>query len=248
MTVIEELDRGHKAYGQDFQFYNENQWCLTHYANRISQVIRDKKIRSLLSLGIGFQTVSDRIIQELEHHLERYEIVEGSGVIIEKFKAQFDPPSQVNLVHSLFESYETADQFEAIEVGFVLEHVDNPQSLLQQFAQYLSPGGSIFVSVPNARSLHRLIGHEAGLLDDIYQLSDADIQLGHKRYFDLDSLQEMVLNAGLTVMRVQGLMLKPITGAQISALGWDNKIVQALLNVGDDYPEIANNILIEATK
>ena len=40
------------------------------------------------------------------------------------------------------------------------------------------------IVVPNARSLHRLIGERAGLIDDLYRLSEHDLAVGHRRYFD----------------------------------------------------------------
>jgi hypothetical protein len=56
--------------------------------------------------------------------------------------------------------------------------VDDPGVIVRQFSRYLAPGGAMFIVVPNARSLHRLIGHKAGLLDNLYRLSAEDLQLG----------------------------------------------------------------------
>jgi SAM-dependent methyltransferase len=248
MKTIEELDQFQSAYNRKFKFYQENQWYLSHYADRICNVIRDVQPSNLLSLGIGHQAVSQRILQEVASNLKSYQILEGSKEIIRKFKSENKLPSQVKIIHTYFEDYDPGQTFDAIEMGFVLEHVDDPELLVRKYSKHLTPGGILFIAVPNARSLHRIIGFEAGLLDDVYSLSDQDYELGHKRYFDLDSICQLIENAGLLITHRQGLMLKPITGAQINQLGWGENIIRALLTVGDGYPEIANCILIEATR
>ena len=102
------------------------------------------------------------------------------------------------------------------------------------------------MAVPNARSLHRLIGHEAGLLQDMYALSEHDRALGHKRYFDLDSFRELAQSQGLVVKRARGIMLKPVTTSQLAALNLPESVMTALCKVGDALPDVANGMYIEA--
>ena len=100
------------------------------------------------------------------------------------------------------------------------------------------------LTVPNAESLHRRLGHAAGLLPDIYALSSADLEFGHKRYFTLESLVTMVQGEGLEIRKVEGLLLKPITTQQMLDLNLSEAILQAMLKVGVDYPELCNSLLI----
>lgn len=243
---MEDLDAHLAAYQQEFEFYEENQWYLRHYAERVCAVVRERKLRSLLSLGIGHEVVSGKLMAELGRSIERYTILEGSAAIIAQFRSANRPGDDVELIHTRFEDFVAERRFDGIEMGFVLEHVDEPLALVRRFKSLLSPGGTMFIAVPNARSLHRLIGHEAGLLDDVYRLSEQDHALGHKRYFDLERITALVEAAGLEIVHRQGLMLKPVTAAQMKALGWEKNIIDALFKVGDRYPEIANCILIEA--
>jgi 2-polyprenyl-3-methyl-5-hydroxy-6-metoxy-1,4-benzoquinol methylase len=130
-------------------------------------------------------------------------------------------------------------------MGFILEHVDDPVVILNKYKTYLKENGIIFISVPNAKSLHRLIGFEAGLLDDMYKLSVHDLELGHKRYFDLEKIKDLISNSNLDVKNCFGLMLKPITGDQMQKLGWDSTIFDALVKIGHTYPELSNCIYLE---
>jgi 2-polyprenyl-3-methyl-5-hydroxy-6-metoxy-1,4-benzoquinol methylase len=245
--MTENLNKYVDSYKQNFKFYNENQWYLSYYANIMCRVIRDKGYKSALSLGIGHKIVSEQMVNELNNNLNYYLILEGSENVIEDFKKNINYTEKVALVHTYFEDFITDKTFDVIEMGFVLEHVNDPEFILSYYKKYLNPNGRIFIAVPNARSLHRLIGYEAGLLDDLYKLSEFDLQLGHKRYFDLNSISSLVLKTGYKIISTTGLMLKPITAQQITQLNWDNNIIDALFRIGENYPEIANCILLEAT-
>ena len=102
------------------------------------------------------------------------------------------------------------------------------------------------MTVPNAESLHRRLGHEAGLLGDLMELGQADRQLGHQRLYTVASLRRAIEQAGYVVKTVEGLLLKPITTAQIKSLQLPEAVLQAMLKVGVSYPELSAGILIQA--
>lgn len=179
--------------------------------------------------------------------LESYTIIEGSSSIIETFQTQYQLPDFVHIQHDFFEMYEPEKQVDAIEMGFVLEHVDDPAGLLKRYRTFLSPNGFLYAAVPNAKSLHRMLGHEAGLLEDLYQLSPADEQLGHKRYYDLQTFSDLLRKEKFNIQRISGLLLKPFTTAQITSLQLSPNVLQALCTCASDLPDIANGIMIEAT-
>ena len=88
-----------------------------------------------------------------------------------------------------------------------------------RYAGFLAPGGVAAIAVPNARSLHRLVGQRAGLLDDLYRLSEHDLALGHRRYFDRERLVALVEGAGLRVAGCEGILLK-LPHDRAAASGW----------------------------
>jgi 2-polyprenyl-3-methyl-5-hydroxy-6-metoxy-1,4-benzoquinol methylase len=133
-------------------------------------------------------------------------------------------------------------------MGFVLEHVADPALVLGRCAGFLTPRGVVAIAVPNARSLHRLVGQRAGLLDDLYRLSEADQALGHRRYFDRDSLVRLVEAAGLRVLACEGILLKCLTTAQLASLRLGPRVLRAFCELATGYPEIANAIYLEASR
>jgi len=246
MNKKENLDNYDKAYNSEFKFNDENSWFLTRYAQYMSRSIRTNNYKSIISLGIGHHIVSDILSSEIDNKVEKYTILEGSKSLIDKFNILPSHKNKTALVHTYFEEFETDEKFDVIEMGFVLEHVDDPELIVKKFKNYLSENGRMYIAVPNARSLHRLIGYESGLLESVYKLSDYDQQLGHKRYFDLESISKIVTNAELKIENKVGLFLKPIPTNQMQQLGWSENIIEALLKIGDSNPDISNCILLEA--
>lgn len=240
------LDVFKESYNKDFKFYDENILMLSWYGQRVLSTLREKKIKTMISLGIGHKIVSKKIIEEFGPQLEKYLLLEGSREIIDGFGKEIRLPSNVSIIHSLFEDFKIHEKFDAIEMGFVLEHVDDPLSVMKQYANFLRPNGTIFIAVPNAKSLHRIIGFKAGMLDNIYSLSRYDRDLGHKRYFDLESLTEIILQSDLKVEKVEGIFLKPFSTVQLKSLNLSSEILNALCNIGVEYPEISNAIYLEA--
>ncbi|MFN3809354.1 MAG: class I SAM-dependent methyltransferase [Roseateles asaccharophilus] len=244
------LDDHAAAYQPGFVHYEENLIVHQAYGEQIAAVIREKSVRRVLSLGIGHQAVAAAILPTLgPMGLQRYTLVDASSAILQRFRAEHSPlPQGLELVEAFFEQFRPDEPYELIEAGFVLEHVDDPELLLRRIHEFLLPGGRVFLAVPNARSLHRLIGQAAGLLDDVYSLSEADRALGHQRYYDLPALRKQVEAAGLRVEREQGLLLKPFTTAQLNRLGLAPAVWTALQQVAAPLPELSNAFLVEASR
>jgi SAM-dependent methyltransferase len=245
MSAAEDLDRYLGSYAESFPYHDENLAMLSFYAQRMIAGLRRQGARSLVSLGVGHRVVSRALLAELVPALDSYRIVEGSRSALDGLRAE-SLPANVELVHAYFEDYLPPEPVDAVEMGFVLEHVDDPAYVLRRWAGALRPGGVIVVVVPNARALHRRFGQAAGLLDDLYRLSPADLELGHKRYFDLERITRLVAETGLRVDSVEGVLLKCLTTAQLASLALPDSVRRAFLDVGREFPDIANAIYLEA--
>jgi SAM-dependent methyltransferase len=245
----QDLDGQRSSYTAGFQFFDENARTLAWYAARVWRCGQRRGARRVLSLGVGQRIVARVLaIARNEGRLDRYVIVEGSQAALDELREDAVDFSRCERTQSWFERFDTDDRFDLVEMGFVLEHVEDPGGILERFSGFLAPGGVIAVAVPNARSLHRLIGHEAGLLVDLYHLSEADHALGHRRYFDLERLRTLVGSAGLRIETEEGIFLKPITTSQLHQLNISDAVFDALFQVGSTMPAMANSLYLEATR
>jgi 2-polyprenyl-3-methyl-5-hydroxy-6-metoxy-1,4-benzoquinol methylase len=172
-------------------------------------------------------------------------VLEGSPAVIADFRKKA-PDCRAEIVETYFERFESDERFDVIVMGFVLEHVDDPAAVLAHFRKFLAPNGKLFVTVPNAETMNRRLGHLAGLLPDMHALSDNDVLLGHQRFYTVDSLRREVEAAGYEVERLEGIYLKPVTTRQLLSLNLSDGIIEALCTLGIDYPELCCGLLAEA--
>ena len=243
--MANELDSHVATYGEDQRFYAENILTETTYCRRIIAALEGRSGIKLLSLGLGHGLTARDLNAGLSGRLKRHVVLEGSREMIERFEKQAAAVPVLDVVECFFEDFKSDEKFDAIEMGFVLEHVEDPLQLLRKYRDSLAVNGSLFIGVPNALSLHRRLGQMAGLLDDPYKLSEMDLKFGHRRYFDLDSLQACVIQAGLKIRSAQGLLMKPFTESQMQSLHLKPPVWEALAEVSKEYPAIANSIFVE---
>lgn len=234
------LDKHVVAYEGKSVYDFDNRILLTWYARRILELARGATALLELGLGHGFAA------QVFSGHFARHVVLEGSAAVIAHFR-QHHPGFGAEIVETYFETYAAKEKFDAIVMGFVLEHVEDPVALLRRYRGFLAPGGRIYAAVPNAASMNRRLGHYAGLLPDLFQLSQNDLDLGHRRFFTVDSLREDVRKAGGRVDRMEGIYLKPLTTAQLLALNLDERIIDGLCQLGVGYPELSCGLLAEVT-
>ncbi|CAN5768818.1 class I SAM-dependent methyltransferase [soil metagenome] len=232
------LDKQVVAYEGQSLYDFDNDILLNWYPARIMKLASGA--RSLLELGLGHGFTA----RMFEDRFDRHVVLEGSPAVIGNF-AKNNPRCTADIVETYFENFETDEMFDLIVMGFILEHVDDPFQVISRFRKFLSPNGTMFLAVPNAEAMNRRVGHAAGLLSDMQELSGNDNALGHKRYYTVKTLTEEVERAGCAIERLEGIYLKPFTTRQIMSLNFDKKILDALCEVGVEYPELSCGILAQ---
>jgi len=180
----------------------------------------------------------------LYEHFAELALVEGAEAFVRALRDRY-PKAKVYC--SLFEEFSTPERFDTIVLGHVLEHVDEPTTILARAKQWLADDGVILAAVPNARSLHRQAAVIMGLLNEEHELNDMDRHHGHRRVYDPESLRADFQRAGLNVDIFGGYWMKPLSNAQIEA-SWTPEMLGAFMALGERYPDIAGEIYVVATR
>jgi 2-polyprenyl-3-methyl-5-hydroxy-6-metoxy-1,4-benzoquinol methylase len=144
---------------------------------------------------------------------------------------------------SLFEEFEPPEQYDNIVMAHILEHVENPVGILQRAAGWLAPSGRILVIVPNASSVHRLVGVKMGMLASPTDLNEDDVRIGHRRVYTPETLLADIAAAGLKVIDRTGIFFKPISNSQIEQQ-WSQEMIEGFYELGRDFPDLATEILV----
>ena len=150
----------------------------------------------------------------------------------DKFTKQIQEDNKlkkVNFLKSKWEDFKPTKKFSDILLTDSLEHVKDSKKILTLIKGWLKNDGRLHIIVPNALSVHRLIGTQMGYLDNPYQLNENDIKSEHIKVYDYNILKKEVKNAKLSIKAFRGIQLKPNT---------DNQ----LLLFGDDYSDALNSL------
>jgi len=146
----------------------------------------------ILDLGSGY---SCRLIKYFNH-------VRGDSCAVD---IQLDPEltktSGLTLIESTIEDSWpklTLEYFDVITMINVLEHVWEPQTILQEAALRLRPGGTLVINVPTwlGKAAHELQAFRLGLSSPI-EIDD------HKRYYNKEDLWPMLVKAGFKPSRIK---------------------------------------------
>ena len=236
---MQNLDDVASKYLQPPSVEIENDLIMNWYPKRVAD--RFGHVKRVLELGLGHgYTVPYFAKMCDEHHL-----VEGSGKVIAHFQ-KGNPWYDGTLHEGYFETFEPECTFDLIVMGFVLEHVADPVAILERYRGFLSPNGRIIVAVPNAKSLNRRLGQAMGMIDDIYSLNETDHLLGHQRNYCIQTLQADIEKAGLSVDHQEGIYLKPLPLGVLKSLDDMDANLQAMLEVGVEFPDLCVALLVEA--
>lgn len=235
---MENLDDVASKYLQPPSVEIENDLIMNWYPGRIEK--RSGHVGHLLELGLGHGYTVRSFFNMCDNHF----VVEGSKKVIDHFGSK-NPWYDGTIVPDYFETFDPAQQFDLIIMGFVLEHVDDPGAILERYRNFLKPGGRIWIAVPNAKSLNRRLGLEMGMIKDIYDLNETDHALGHKRNFCRDTLRDTIERTGGKVTYEEGLYLKPLPLSVLKTLDNFEGNLQAMMAVGVDFPDLSVALLCE---
>lgn len=187
---------------------------------------------------------AEGVMTELLSGTDKYlTVVEGSSVFCESLRQRFP---HIEVVHTLFEQFEPDEKYDVIVLGHVLEHVQNPEGVLRRARSWLRPNGRVFAAVPNARSLHRQAAVIMDLLPQEDALNEKDRHHGHRIVFNPESFRAVFTRAGFIIDVFGGYWLKPVANSQIENT-WTQSMVDAFMQLGERYPDIAGEIYIVAS-
>jgi 2-polyprenyl-3-methyl-5-hydroxy-6-metoxy-1,4-benzoquinol methylase len=172
-------------------------------------------------------------------------LVEGSTLFCDSLRRRFP---RANVIHSLFEEFQSNELFDNIILGHVLEHVEDPVEILSRAKQWLKPEtGRLFGAVPNARSLHRQAAVIMGLLCQEDELNEMDYHHGHRRVFNPETFRNAFYQSGLKIELFGGYWIKPVSNKQMED-SWTTEMVEAFMVLGERYPDIAGEIYVVGSR
>lgn len=204
----------------------------------------DRPDSTCLELGCA----DGKVTMELGKKFKRVVAVDGSKAFLDVLREKLqkeDVSANIQCIEGYFEDVELDEKFDTITMGHILEHVDDPVTVLKKYKKYLKEDGYLIADVPNAKSLHRIAAQKMGLINSIYDLNETDKAVGHQRVYDMDSFREDILASGLNIVEETGFWLKFLSNKQIEE-NWNDDLIRAYMTLDgfEDLTPYAANVLI----
>lgn len=222
-------------------FYEKGDYMDELMIDREVELIKryDLEGKSALEVGCGSGLSTEKLCDLFGD----IEVIEPSVKNIELLRRRVPDVPCHNV---LLENFEAQRKYDFVFFLNVIEHVEDPIASLQALTYLVKDEGLIFISAPNCMSLNRRAGYKMGLLKSYDQMAPKDYEVGHRRLYTVDMLTDHCERAGLKVLSMKGMYLKPLSEAQMLNLG--DAAVRAFYALGEDVPQLCASLLAVATK
>ena len=147
--------------------------------------------KSILDVGCGFATTSER----LKRLGNRVTGIESSPEAVKVARERIDEVIAADLqrVEEL-----GSRTFDAIVFADVLEHLAWPAGVLKSYLEFLAPGGSVIISLPNVGLWSMRLSIMAGR----FEYADTGVtDRTHLRFFTRSSARRLIEECGLQIER-----------------------------------------------
>jgi 2-polyprenyl-3-methyl-5-hydroxy-6-metoxy-1,4-benzoquinol methylase len=160
---------------------------------------------------------------------------------------------KATFVHAMFETVKLDRTFDNIVLTHVLEHLDDPVSVLRRVnTEWLSDRGRFFLVCPNANAPSRQIAVKMGLITHNAAITPAEKEHGHRITYSLDTLERDARASGLRVIHRSGIFFKALANFQ-----WDRLLatdivspeyLEGCFQLGHVYPDLCSSIFLVCEK
>jgi SAM-dependent methyltransferase len=197
---------------------------------------------NILEIGCG----PEPLFPEVERY-ERYVVVEPIPAYAAKAANLAIKFPRVTVITDYIES--AAKRSPIMEISFdriilsgVLHEVPDPGGLLEMIWRICKDETLVYISIPNAKSFHRLLALEMGLIRHIQEPSLTDIRFDRTNRFDRTSFSALLDKQGFKILQFATYFVKPFTNDQMEAIVnqgiVDRSIVQGLDRMIQYMPDL----------
>lgn len=182
---------------------------------------------------------------------EKMVVIEPGESFFQQAKALASSNPKITMINNLFENVVddlARESFDIIVIGGFLHEIDNPELFVRSLRKICGKNTVIHSFVPNARSFHRLLAFEMGIIGSVYQKSGNDQLFQRRVVFDTESYREMFTRNGFKVIEAGTYFVKPFTHDQMNKMlsgnVVDGKVMDGLNKMIKYMPDLGAEIFV----
>ena len=235
---MKNIDSYWDKYSLDYSF----EFTLNIYRQRhLLKILNDLKPKRILEIGGGYNPFCEEYLQ-----FEEYTIIEPGTAPFNSLADRFSKNPAIAIHNQFFEDcVETLKNrsYDFIILNGVLHEVKDASLFLNLIEQFMSENTTMYVNVPNANSMHRLIGVASGFIQSVTDKTERNLALEQSEVYSPSSLKNLIDNAlpDNLILQMGTFFLKPFTHSQMQECAEagiiDEKVLDGLFNVSKEFPD-----------
>ena len=187
---------------------------------------------------------------------DKYTLVEPADKYVQNAKEVLQGKN-CKIIQGFFEDhFETLkdENYDLILASGLLHEVENPKKFLETALNLCYKKTVLILTVPNAEGFHRLLAYESGLIPNVFELGETNINMQKHRVFDMKTLLDFIhdvadnLNKQIEILDKGSYFIKPFTHEQMQKcldIGiFDEKILDGLNKMIKYMPELGAEIYV----
>lgn len=211
---------------------------------KLLEVINDFQPQNILEIGCGseplFLSVPDI----------RFTVIEPSSDFYNNAVKLSEGDERITCIEGFFEdvSRRLLPEYDMIICASLLHEVEDPESFLLAVTKLCNENTIVHIIVPNANSMHRLLGMEMGMIADPHEKSQNNKDFQQNNVFDRNSLRQIAERNGLEVTESGSFFVKPFSHGQMYEMMekeiLNESVLDGLYHLTKYMPEFGSEIYV----
>lgn len=163
--------------------------------------------------------------------------------------------NNVRIFQGFFEEWVDAlekEKFDMVICSSLLHEIEKPECLLEDIYKVCTEETIVHINVPNAKSFHRILARNMGIINDEHEMSAKNIALQQNNVFDMEKLIEIVTKCQYGILDKGSYFIKPFTHTQMYKLMEhkiiDEKVLDGLYQMANELPSLGSEIFVNCRK
>lgn len=198
-------------YSKKYSVVGFEEYKVLYRRKKILEIIEAYHPKNILEIGCG----KEPLFLYVEN--TRFTVVEPSKEFYNNAVNLSSNKDNIRCICNFFEEAAESlwDDYDMIICASLCHEVEQPDKLLQAIAQVCNEDTVVHICVPNANSMHRLLGKEMEILADIHDLSKNNKDFQQNNVFDANSLSDIVISNGFEIIESGSFFIKPFSHTQM---------------------------------
>ena len=244
------MSRDLEEYQRSYLLQPYEKYQVSFRKRKIKELLSKYAHNNLLEVGCGLESIFHSI-----YSYDHLTIIEPAEIFYTKAlsEAKLVKNNNIAIINSELEKADFKNTtFNFIIISSLLHEIENQNNFLKKLHQISSNNTVLHLNVPNAKSFHRLLAVQMGLIKSEFEMSAANKEFQQQQVFDLETLINLVESHGFKIIESGSYCFKPFTHQQmqnmLDAKLLTNEMLDGLYNMTKYLPNFGSEVFVNFKK